>query len=481
MTEPTAALTAREPALHAPLIARLRAIVGHAHVLTDPDVRRSYEVDWTGRFRGEASAVVRPASADEVVEILRACHEVRVPVVPQGGNTGLVGGGVPVGEGVGAIVLSLLRLDQLEPVDQSSGQVTVGAGVTLAALQRGVRAAGWDFGVDLGARDSATIGGMIATNAGGLRLLRYGGMRQQVIGVEAVLADGRRMARLGGLLKDNTGYDLAGLVTGSEGTLAVVTRARLRLVVPQPARAVAVVGLRDVASAVQAIAGFRAILPALDAAEVFFADGLRLVCERCSTRMPFSTDAQVYVLLETADGPGAPDPGETLSEAIASIGSSVVDVVDAVVATEPAARSELWRLREAHTEAVNALGAEIGRPHKLDVTLPAARIPEFVERVRGVVASIAPTARLVLFGHLADGNLHVNVLGPAPDDEEVDDAVLRLVVELDGSISAEHGIGRAKRRWLGLDRGPVALATMQAIRDAFDPQGILNPGVLLPA
>ncbi len=460
----------------APLIERLRAIVGPTHVLSDPDVRRSYEVDWTGRFRGEASAVVRPSSTDEVAEVLRACHHAGVPVVPQGGNTGLVGGGVPVGEGVGAIVLSLRRLDQLEPVDQASGQVTVAAGVTLATLQRAVRAAGWDFGVDLGARDSATIGGMIATNAGGLRLLRYGGMRQQVIGVEAVLADGRRTARLGGLLKDNTGYDLAGLLTGSEGTLGVVTTARLRLVASQPERAVAVVGLHDVAGAIEAITAFRSTLSTLDAAEVFFADGLRLVCDLDKMRSPFSTDAQVYVLVETADGPGGRDPGGTLSEAIASLGSLVVD---AVVVTEPAARRELWRLREAHTEAINALGAEMGAPHKLDVTLPAARLGEFVDRVRGVVASIAPMARLVLFGHLADGNLHVNVLGPAPDDEEVDDAVLLLVIELGGSISAEHGIGRAKRRWLGLDRGPVALDAMRAIRGALDPRGILNPGVLV--
>jgi FAD/FMN-containing dehydrogenase len=459
------------------LLDRLERVVGAAHVITDPDVRRSYEVDWTGRYAGEARAVIRPASTSEVVEILRMCHAAGCPIVPQGGNTGLVGGGVPVDEGRGAIVMSLRRLDRRDAVDLVSGQVTVGAGVTLAALQRHVRGAGWDFGVDLGARDSATVGGMIATNAGGLRLVRYGGMRQQVVGLEAVLADGRRVERLGGLLKDNTGYDLAGLMTGSEGTLAVITRARLRLVAPQPNRAVAVVGLNTLADALEVVVALRAELTTLDAVEVFFADGLRLVCERAGLRPPFEVPTAVYLLIETADRPAAPDPAHTLSEAIARLGPRLV--VDASIVTEPAARRELWRLREAHTEVINALGAEVGAPHKLDVTLPAAALVDFVDRVSDLVATMAPSAKLFLFGHLADGNLHVNVLGPDADDDRVDDAVLRLVVDLGGSISAEHGIGRAKRRWLELDRGPVAVEAMRAIRRALDPRAILNPGVLV--
>ena len=481
------------------VLGRCRGVVGEAHVITDADVRRSYEIDWTGRFCGEAVAVVRPGSTAEVVDLLGICHETRTPVVPQGGNTGLVGGGVPYGEGRGAIVMSLRRLNQLEPVDQVAGQVTVGAGVTLASLQRHVEAAGWAFGVDLGARESATVGGMIATNAGGLRLLRYGSMRQQVVGIEAVLADGRRIERLGGLLKDNTGYDLAGLLTGSEGTLGVVTRARLRLVPPTPQRVVAVLGLAQLADAVAAIPVLRARLPGLDAVEVFFADGLDLVCQHfAGLRRPFATEAPVYLLVETADRAIVPsvgaavradgptpatdpdrDPGEALAAVIAGLAGLGGIVLDAAIATEPSARSELWRLREAHTEAINSLGAEIGAPHKLDVTLPVTRLAEFDARVRSVVESSRANSRVVVFGHLADGNLHVNVLGPAPDDLRVDDAVLHLVVELGGSISAEHGIGRAKRRWLGLDRGSTAIEVMRTIRHGLDPRGILNPGVLL--
>jgi FAD/FMN-containing dehydrogenase len=242
---------------HPELLATLRAAVGERHCLTDPDLRASYETDWTRRFSGSALAVVRPGSTDEVAAVLRACASADVGVVPQGGNTGMVGGSVPRG---GEVVVSLLRLDAIEPLDADAGEVTVGAGATLAAVQAAAGAGGWEVGVDLGARDTATIGGMVATNAGGVNVLRHGTMRDQLIGFEAVLADGSVISRLPGMPKDNTGYDLGGLLAGSEGTLAVITRIRLRLVPRLAHRAVGVIGFDDAPSAVAAAAGLRRVL-----------------------------------------------------------------------------------------------------------------------------------------------------------------------------------------------------------------------------
>jgi FAD/FMN-containing dehydrogenase len=316
---------------------------------------------------------------------------------------------------------------------------------------------------------------MVATNAGGTRLLRYGPMRHQVLGLEAVLSDGRVLRRLSGLLKDNTGYDLAGLVTGSEGTLAVVTRARLRLVAPRPQRAVAVLGLDTVERAVAVAATLRRDLDTLEAVEAFFADGLDLVVDRMRLSPPLRSAHPVYLLVECTEPEAGPDPLDALVEALTPLGLGEDDVA---VGADAAGRARLWHLREGHTEAINALGGEIGAPHKLDVTLPASHLAEFTARVRDEVAAIEPRARTFLFGHLGDGNIHVNVVGLAPDDERVDDAVLRLVVDLGGSISAEHGIGTAKARWLALDRSPAELDAFAAIRDALDPAGVLNPSVL---
>jgi FAD/FMN-containing dehydrogenase len=448
------------------LIRRLGAVVGPEHVLTDPAVTVSYAVDWTGRFRGSAAAVVRPRSTEEVAGVLAVCNEAEAAVVPQGGNTGLVGGGVPL---AGEIVLSLRRLDEIGPVDTLAGQVTAGAGVTLAGLQARAAAAGWAFGVDLAARDSATVGGMVATNAGGNRMMRYGPMRAQVLGVEAVLADGRVVSHLGGLAKDNTGYDLAGLVTGSEGTLAVVTRVRLRLVPRFEHRVVALLAVGSVATAVEATTSLRREVPSLEAAELFLAEGLALVCRVFGLPRPFAAEHAAYLLVECADHR---DPEPELARAVGRLGPLVLD---AAVATEPARRAALWRYREAHTEAIATLGVA----HKLDVALAPGSLPAFVAEVPAVVARAAPGATTFLFGHVGDGNVHVNVVG-AGDGDEVDAAVLGLVADMGGSISAEHGIGRAKRRWLHLNRSPVEIDVFAAIKRALDPRGILNPGVLLP-
>jgi FAD/FMN-containing dehydrogenase len=452
------------------LAAALEAAVGPEHVLVDPDLRVSFETDWTRRFTGTARAVVRPATTGQVARVLGACAEAGVPVVVQGGNTGLVGGGVPGPESIDnpPVLLVTTRLDELSAVSPATRQVTAGAGVRLAALTAHARAAGLDFGVDLAARDSATVGGMVATNAGGIRVVRYGSMREQVAGVEAALTDGRIISRLDGLAKDSTGYDLGHLLAGSEGTLAVMTRLRLRLVAPEPSRAVAFVAVRDTADAVDLLAALRARLAGVSAAEICFAAGLALVARYLGVPVPLAGTGEAYVLIEVA---GETDPLDDLLDAL----QACDQVLDATVASSAAERARLWQLREAHTEAISSAGV----PVKLDVSVPASRLAELVDRLPEAVAAAAPAAQIIVFGHLAEANLHVNVLNAAA--EAATDAVLALVASLGGSISSEHGIGRAKASWLGLSRSQAEIDVMRAVKAAFDPNGLLNPGVLFPA
>ncbi|MGO9876275.1 MAG: FAD-binding oxidoreductase [Acidimicrobiia bacterium] len=447
-------------------IGELRLAVGDAYVLTDPEVVAGQVRDWTGRFIGTTPAVVRPGTVDQVAAVLRLCSGAGVAVVPQGGNTGLVGGSVPLHD---EVLLDLRRLDELSPVDVRAGQITAQAGVTLARVHDHAHGAGWDYGVDLGARDSATVGGTVATNAGGVRVLRYGATRRQVLGVEAVFADGSVVRRLDGLEKDNTGYDLSGLLCGSEGTLAVITAARLRLV-PRPTHVVvALLAFDEVDAALDAVGELRRAIDALRAVELFFQDGLDLVCDRLGVARPFSARHVAFVLVEAA---ARTDPTLELAAAI----DTCRDTADVAVATDDRAVRDLWRYREGHTEAINLLGA----PHKFDVTLPADELARFVSEVRELVAVVAPHALTWLFGHAADGNIHVNVTGVAPDDNRVTDAVLRLVARRRGSISAEHGIGSAKRAWLSLVRTPAEINAYRAIKAALDPHDVLNPNVLLP-
>lgn len=425
-------------------------------IVLDADVAASYAVDWTGRWRGSTTAVLRPRSTDEVAEALAWCAERGVGVVPQGGNTGLVGGGIPFD---GAAVLSLRHLDAVIDVDPDAGQLTAGAGATIAAVQAAAAEAGWEYGLDWGARESATVGGSIATNAGGVRVIRHGDTRAQLVGIEAVLADGSVVSRLGGLVKDNTGYHLPSLFCGSEGTLGVVTAARLRLVPRHEQRVVAVIGVESMADAVALAGHLRRTVPDVDAVELLTDECRALV----GVAPPTGEAHPVWVLVECA---GHDDPTGPLADAVddrpAAVGGP----------TEPGRRADLWRMRHAITESINA----VGPPIKLDVTLPGPRLAAFCDEVPAVLPD---GARLWLFGHVADGNIHVNVTGVDPTDESVDDAVLRLVADHGGSISAEHGIGRAKRDWLHLVRTPAELDAMRRIKAAFDPTGILNPGVLL--
>jgi FAD/FMN-containing dehydrogenase len=313
----------------------------------------------------------------------------------------------------------------------------------------------------------ATARPSAATDAGGIHALRHGTVRARVGGLQAVLADGSIVDRRAGLLKDNAGYDLPALLVGSEGTLGVVTSVRWKLVPLLTARVAALVPLASLAAAAELLARVRGRLPSLHAAEFFVDDGLQLVLDHLGMAAPLPRRAPVYVLLECA---GATDPTDELAAALQAAG-----VDDAAVADETSQRRRLWRLREGHTEAINAAGV----PHKLDIGVPLARLAEFGARAVEEVQRVAPGSRVILFGHLGDGNVHVNVLGPAPDDDAADEAVLRLAAACGGTISAEHGVGVAKARWLALTRSPADLRAMAAIKRALDPEALLNPGAVL--
>jgi len=449
-----------------PLAEAVAQVVGSRHVLQEDEATAPYRTDWTRRFSGHSRFVVRPADTPQVAAVLARCSAAGQAVVAQGGNTGLVGGGVPRD---GEAVLSTRRLDGLEPVDTVTSTVVAGAGVTLGELQGAARAAGLDAGMDFASRDSASLGGMVATNAGGLQVVRHGDVRARVRGLEAVLADGTVVTRLTRLPKDSSGYSLPALLIGSEGTLAVVTRVVWQLVPAAPARVLALVGLASLADAVALLAHVRARVSGLSAAETFGADELALVRAHAGLGAPLRSAAPRYLLLEAA---GATDPTEELATAL-----DHPLVGEVAVATDTGARARLWRYRESITTAISAEGVAV----KLDVAVPLDTLATVADLLPGSVAEVAPGARTFVFGHLAEGNLHVNVLGVDPGDQRVEDAVLRLVAEAGGAISAEHGVGRAKTRWLSLTRSPADIATMRALKRALDPAGLLNPGVLLPA
>ncbi len=448
----------------AELLAALRDVVGDGHLLADPELRAGFERDWTGRFGGEALAVVRPADRDEVAAVLRICAEHGAAVVPQGGNTGLVGGGVPRG---GEIVLSTTRLTGIGELDPASGQISAGAGVTLAALQAACAAAGADAGLDFGARDGATLGGIAACDAGGIKALRHGTARRRIVGIEAVLADGNVIERMAGLLKDNAGYDLPALLVGSEGTLGVITAVRWQSVVPGTQRVAAIVPVDTVDGAIELLAALRRGLPSLEACDFVDATCLELSCAHLGRSLPLAQAPPLAIFLEcVADS----DPTEALATVLDDLGHAD----NAVLATDTASRRSLWELRESVPEAI----ATTGVAHHIDIGIPLARLAAFIDALPGALIGHGET-RSYCFGHLGDGNVHVSLVGPASADHGVDDAALALALSLGGTISAEHGVGTAKAAWLERCRGTGQVAAMRAIKDALDPRSMMNPGVVL--
>lgn len=456
----------------ADIVRALASIVGREHVLTDADQRAGYETDWTGRYSGRCAAVVRPGNTDEIAGVLRHCNHHGVAVVTQAGNTGLVGGSVPRPDGVDAIVVSTRRLDAFSDLDTSAMQVTAGSGVTIADWQRAARASGLDTPVDFAARDSATVGGAIATNAGGSRVVRFGTMRQQVMGIEAVLADGTVVGSLAGLPKETVGLHWPSLLAGSEGTLAVITAARLRLVPHFEHVTTMLAAIDDLGAAREVLGAMRRALGSLDSIEVMWPEAIALVAAHLGTDSPVEVPTGgVALLIECADHV---DPTDDLHAALTGIDG----ITATAVATGGSQRQHLLGFRDRITEAIAAAATASGTPtYKLDVAVPVASIHTLLDTARS--AAERDGARLIPFGHLAEGNVHLNFLDTTiPDD--IADTVLPVVADLGGTISAEHGVGIAKTRWLHLVRSTGDLAAQRSIRLAVDPLGILNPGVLDP-
>jgi FAD/FMN-containing dehydrogenase len=463
------------------ILDRLEEIVGAKHVIVDPPGMEGFLREPRDRFHGLALCVVRPGLTQEIAEVLKLCQETSTPVVPQGGNTGLVGGQIPLGPG-NQIVLSLGRMTALREIDPSSNAMTVEAGMILSRAQEEASCADRLFPLSLAAEGSCTIGGNLATNAGGTNVIAYGNARDLVLGLEVVLADGRILSDLSKLKKNNTGYDLRNLFIGSEGTLGIITAAVLKLY-PKP---------RAIETAFIGLASPQAALALLDLAydmagseitsfELIPRIGLDFVLAHFDAREVLSSKHLWYVLLELSSQSTQGLAAGLLALLEAASEKHIIE--DAAVAASRGQRDNFWKLRELLPDAQRHEGGSI----KHDVSVPIADIPAFLEdAVRAVMAAI-PGARLVAFGHLGDGNIHCNVSQPIGADrqaflarwDEINAIVHGLVVARKGSISAEHGIGQLKRNLLPKVKDKVAMEVMRAIKQTLDPKNILNPGKVL--
>ncbi len=468
----------------AALLSSLTDVVGPAAVLSDPTDMAGYLTDWRGAYSGTAVAVVRPGSTPEVAEVVRVCRASGVAIVPQGGNTGLCGGAVPDSSGR-QVVLSLTRMRRIRQLDAANATVTVEAGAVLRAVQDAAAAAGLLFPLSLGAEGSCTIGGNLATNAGGTAVLRYGTMRELTLGLEVVLPDGTTWHGLRGLRKDNTGYDLKQLLIGAEGTLGVITAAVLKLFPAVRSRATAWVALPEPLAAVTLLGAFRELAGArLTGFELMSRQSVDFVLQHSrGARDPIRGAHPWYALVELSDS--APDAplGETLEHGLGDVLEQGV-ARDAAVASGAAQSAGLWALREGISEAQNAEGPSL----KHDITVPVGDIPAFITRTDAALRAALPGLRIVTYGHVGDGNLHYNLSKPVGSDDgsflSRADVLARIVFDsvrsFDGSISAEHGIGQSKRDLIADYKDPLELALMKGIKQLFDPDGLMNPGKVLP-
>ncbi|PUE61536.1 hydroxyacid dehydrogenase [Limnohabitans sp. 2KL-17] len=469
------------------LIALLRQICGPNHVLThqDPATDLSpWEQDWRKRVKGLALAVVRPGNTQEVAAVVKACAATGTPIVPQGGNTGLVVGGVPDGSGK-QIVLSMTRMNAVRAIDKDNLTITVDAGCVLQNLQTAAENAGFLFPLSLGAEGSCTIGGNLGTNAGGTQVVRYGNTRDLCLGLEVVTAQGDIWHGLSGLRKDNTGYDLRNLMIGSEGTLGIITAATLKLY-PQPAaQLTAWAAVPTLQAAVQLLGlAHQRLGPGLTGFEVMNQFALGLVDKHYpQLRVPLWQATPWCVLLENSDSENE-QHARSQFEALLEAAMEQACVTDAVVAENLAQARGLWHVRESITLAQAAEGLNI----KHDISIPVSRIPAFVLETDALLAREVPGVRMVDFGHLGDGNLHYNVQAPEGVDghaflrefeDKVNTLVFDQVAKFEGSISAEHGVGELKVGKLPLYKDPTALAMMRAVKKALDPQNLMNPGRVL--
>jgi FAD/FMN-containing dehydrogenase len=462
------------------LLNTLRQLLGDAHVLTSGDLS-AYEQDWRKRTRGHALAVVSPGSTQQVAEVVKACAKAHVSIVPQGGNTGLVVGSIPDDTGT-QVLLSLQRMHAIRAVDADNLTITAEAGCVLQNLQQAAEHAGFLFPLSLGAEGSCTLGGNLATNAGGTQVVRYGNTRELCLGLEVVTAQGDVMHSLSGLRKDNTGYDLRHLMIGSEGTLGIITAATMKLYPMPAARLTAWAAVPSVAHAVKLLGLAHQHLGAgLTGFEMMGQFALRLVDKHYpQLRVPLWQNTPYCVLLENSDSESQAHARQRF-EHLLELALEEGCVSDAVVAENLSQARNLWHIRESITLAQ----AEEGLNIKHDISVPISSIPRFVEETDALLTREISGVRLVNFGHLGDGNLHYNVQAPEGCDtqaflrdheDRVNALVYQSVKRFKGSISAEHGVGSMKVDSLPDYKDPVALALMQHIKRALDPQGLLNPG-----
>ena len=461
----------------------LAELLGRANVLDDAVEMAPYLTDWRGRFTGRARAVLRPGSAAELSELVARCHAAGVPMVPQGGNTGLCGGATPRAGG-DEVVISLGRLNRIRESDAANNTLVVEAGCTLAAVQEAAANIDRLFPLSLASEGSCQIGGNLSTNAGGVHVLRYGNTRDLVLGIEAVLPDGRLWNGLRGLRKDNTGYDLKQLFIGAEGTLGIITAAVLKLFPRPRSSCVAWVQLDSPALAVELLAHFQATAGnALNSFELIGRAALELVLRHMpGARAPIDQPGPWAVLVELADG-GDEIALRQVMEGALAIAFDTALITDAVIATTISQARALWHLRENISEAQRLEGVSI----KHDVSVPVSRIPAFLDSAGEALSDAFPGVRVVAFGHLGDGNLHYNLSKPESDSNTrfiestpvVNRIVHDLVVSVGGSISAEHGLGQLKREEILRYRSADETAMMLAVKQVFDPRGLMNPGKLI--
>ena len=467
------------------VLSALEQVLGPGRLLTEPVALEPFLTDQRRLYHGRALAAALPRTVTEVAHLLGFCNARRIAVVAQGGNTGYCGGATPDESGT-QLVLSLARLARIRELDALDYSMTVEAGCVLADAQRAADEAGRFFPLSLGSEGSCQIGGNLSTNAGGVHVLRYGMMRDLVLGLEVVLADGRVLSSLGRLRKDNTGYDVKSLFLGAEGTLGIITAATLKLFPKPLAAATAFAAVPDPRRAVELLARLRGSSgDRVSSFELVPRIGIELTTRHIpGVRDPLAARHAWYVLCELTSSRAA-DPVQSLLED--ALGSALAEgmVLDAAVARSERERAEFWRLRETIPEAQRLDGASL----KHDVSVPVASIPEFIDRASRWIADHVPEARLVAYGHAGDGNLHFNLnQAPGADhaaflarESAVKRAIHDLVRDFGGSISAEHGIGRLKVEELERYASPVELDLMRAIKRALDPNGILNPGKVLRA
>ncbi|MCB1505377.1 MAG: FAD-binding oxidoreductase [Hyphomicrobiaceae bacterium] len=462
------------------LIARFTEIVGPAYALIDATAQAPFLKEWRDRYVGRTPLVLRPGSVEEISRILALANEARIGIVPQAGNTGLVGGQIPYEDGRD-IVLSVARLNKIRHVDPLGQSMIAEAGATLDSVQQAAEEAGRLFPLSLAAEGSCQIGGNLATNAGGVNVLAYGNARALVLGLEVVLADGRVWSSLKTLKKDNTGYDLKDLFIGSEGTLGIITAAALKLFARPAEKATAFAALEDLDQVLELFKRAEAVAGShLTAFEFICKTGVEIGVRHVEgVRSPFAEIPQWSVLIEISAHEADGRAGETLEQLLGDAIEAGI-VVDAAIAQSLQQAKDFWRLREEMSDAQKHEGGSI----KHDVSVAPSAMPEFIRRANEVVGKLCPGARPVPFGHFGDGNVHYNISQPVGMDkaaylarwEEIAAAVHALVVEMQGSISAEHGIGRMKREELAHLKSAVEMEMMRAIKSALDPRGILNPG-----